>query len=337
MGKIDELIALMNDLNSLLDGATDSEEAARIAVNCLMDQNELIETPHEMDVLCEHIVRHQQIDHGSDDVLAELLSMLKVIAQDLTNGLEKGHVLLSLIFHLGMVYGVNVFRKLGGEMDSVLLPFVLQCPTHRVHFPAVRLMYEVCLLEELSLSDLNEFTAEVVIVLFDVVERTSQADHLEEYNYDNIRVQRLIIRFLYIVLKTPETSTLFYTNDLKVILDVVLRESRAVAEEQEEVCGLSSTANFTKLYQLQQGYLNLLPPLLHNPQLQNHKLNDVSCLLAELRRQNTGTNGADSPNRGDLPSTPLSSALGNSSVRPSTRRVAERVFLECRDLLLFVS
>ncbi|KAJ3021831.1 UNVERIFIED_CONTAM: hypothetical protein HDU68_009432 [Siphonaria sp. JEL0065] len=369
---VETLIQLMKDIHVSLDGAADPEAATQIAVNTLHNNHQLIETAHEMDVLCEHIVRHPQFDHGCDDTLAELLFMLKGILLDLIDNLELGHVILSLVYHLGTVYGANVFRKIGQDMDSMLVPIVARHSLHRIHFPAVKILYEVCQLQELSLSELNEFTSELIVVLFDVVERTSQADQLEEYNYacirlllafnhqflmknharnvienriitqlsprlhlgkslganiifmfnraDNSRVQRLIIRFLYISLKTPETSALFYTNDLKVILDVVLRELRAVADENEE---------------MQQGYLNLLPPLLHNPQLQNHKIEDVSCLLGELRRQDSGrTGGSESPNRSDLPSTPLSSVLGNSNVRPSTRRVAERVFLECRDILV---
>ncbi|ORY48256.1 hypothetical protein BCR33DRAFT_714657 [Rhizoclosmatium globosum] len=361
---LEALLQLMTDVNALLDQALNAESAIQAAVDALMANHTIISTGHEMDVLCEHIVRHSIIDSASDEALAELLFLLKGLLKDLNENLELGRVVLTLIYYLGIVYGANV----------------IWIPAHPCCFGLLlasnslsrcQLLFQVCLLQEMSISELNEFTPELIVVLFDSVERTSHSDELEDYNYaliklllvindqfmmknharnvienqiiaclsprlflgkslggniifmfnraDNSRLQRLIIRFLYIVFKTPETATFFYTNDLRVILDVVLRESRAVADEDEEI---------------QQGYLNLLPALLHNSQLQNYKLDDVKTLLGELRRQDSGNQQSNSPGKDvPLPTTPLSAFFGNPSVKPSTRRVAERVFFECREIL----
>ncbi|KAJ3093531.1 hypothetical protein HK100_006560, partial [Physocladia obscura] len=43
--------------------------------------------------------------------------------------------------------------------------------------------------------------------------------------------------------------------------------------------------------------------------------------------------GNSSPGRSDSPATPILCIYGNSTVKASTRRVAERVYLECKDLL----
>ncbi|KAJ3067812.1 hypothetical protein HDU98_008983 [Podochytrium sp. JEL0797] len=338
-----------HNMHLALDAAADSETAVQLIVEDLMKHLPLVHSSHEMDILCEHIVTHQCIDCDSDDALTELLFMQKGVVQDLTANLDLGFVVLSLIYRLGVVYGANVFRKIGQDMDVMLLPVVAGCSDHRIHFPAVRLLYEVCLLQELSISDLNEFTTDLVVALLGAVAKSSQSDQSEEYNYaliklllalndqfmmknharnvienrvisclaprlhlgkslganivfmfnraDNAKVQRLTIRFLYKLFKTPETSALFYTNDLMVIIDVVLRELRAVADENEEI---------------QQGYLKLLPLLLRK--LPNYKLDDVACLLRELRRSGTGNNSpSHSPDIADAPGTPLHSIIGNSS------------------------
>ncbi|KAJ3295303.1 hypothetical protein HDU79_009490 [Rhizoclosmatium sp. JEL0117] len=301
---LEALLQLMTDVNALLDQALNAESAIQAAVDALMANHTIISTGHEMDVLCEHIVRHAIIDAASDEALAELLFLLKGLLKDLNENLELGRVVLTLIYYLGIVYGANVFRKISQDMDTLLIPVVLGCSSHQIHYPAVQLLFQVCLLQEMSISELNEFTPELIVVLFDSVERTSHSDELEDYNY-------ALIKLL--------TATFFYTNDLRVILDVVLRESRAVADEDEEI---------------QQGYLNLLPALLHNSQLQNYKLDDVKTLLGELRRQDSGNQQSNSPGKDvPLPTTPLSAFFGNPSVKPSTRRVAERVFFECREIL----
>ncbi|KAJ3295288.1 hypothetical protein HDU79_009475 [Rhizoclosmatium sp. JEL0117] len=341
----------MTDVNALLDQALNAESAIQAAVDTLMANHTIISTGHEMDVLCEHIVRHSIIDSASDEALAELLFLLKGLLKDLNENLELGRVVLTLIYYLGIVYGANVFRKISQDMDTLLIPVVLGCSSHQIHYPAVQLLFQVCLLQEMSISELNEFTPELIVVLFDSVERTSHSDELEDYNYALIKLllvindqfmmknhARNVIENQIIACLSPrlflgkslggniifmfnraETATFFYTNDLRVILDVVLRESRAVADEDEEI---------------QQGYLNLLPALLHNSQLQNYKLDDVKTLLGELRRQDSGNQQSNSPGKDvPLPTTPLSAFFGNPSVKPSTRRVAERVFLECREIL----
>ncbi len=121
-------------------------------------------------------------------------------------------------------------------------------------------------------------------------------------------------------------------------MDVILRESRSAAEEDEE---------------LQQGYLSILPYLLHNPCQRGYKVRVVSALLGDLRRGSSSHSNSNSDGSPVSPArqgqnwteavgveSPLSSPLGGENagsavgVRPSTRRVAEKVFHECQDVLL---
>ncbi|KAI8841389.1 hypothetical protein BC829DRAFT_13254 [Chytridium lagenaria] len=280
---------------------------------------------------------------------------------------EHGYVLLSLIYWLGRVSLAHTYRRLA-ELDGLTLlkPLVIEYGGKRIHRPAVNLLFEVCQVEEFSLSELNET---LVVSLLDQIASTKTDDESEEelnslvrlllaFNHqfvlknharivasnpvitalssrlhlgkklgetiilmfnraDNASVQRLLIRFLHLVLTTPETSQFFYTNDLQVILDVILRESRAVAEEDEE---------------LQQGYLSILPPLLKIMQQRPYKHRDVISLLTELRR---GSSSApSSPTRSPVDLTFTSPTDGTPiGVRASTRRVADQVFSECRGIL----
>lgn len=50
---------------------------------------------------------------------------------------------------------------------------------------------------------------------------------------DDRLIQLSISKFLVVIFTTPSTANLFYTNDLKVIVDILLRELRAVAGEDE--------------------------------------------------------------------------------------------------------
>lgn len=56
-------------------------------------------------------------------------------------------------------------------------------------------------------------------------------------------MQLLILKILYLLFTTPGTQEYFFTNDLKVLLDVFIRELVDLPEECEAV-SLFQTANF---------------------------------------------------------------------------------------------
>jgi hypothetical protein len=49
-------------------------------------------------------------------------------------------------------------------------------------------------------------------------------------------MQLLILKILYLLFTTPGTKEYFYTNDLKVLVDVFIRELSDLPEESEAVC-----------------------------------------------------------------------------------------------------
>ena len=61
-------------------------------------------------------------------------------------------------------------------------------------------------------------------------------DHCLEHTPEDLCMQHLILKILYILFTTAGTSEYFYTNDLRVLVDVFLRELVDLDEEKESVC-----------------------------------------------------------------------------------------------------
>ncbi|RGB31630.1 hypothetical protein C1646_708502 [Rhizophagus diaphanus] len=82
-------------------------------------------------------------------------------------------------------------------------------------------------------------------------------------------IQMLILKLLYEIFTTPETYEYFYTNDLRVLIDVFIRELYDLPEESEA---------------LRHTYLRVLYPLIINTQLSQHryKQHQIYSLLLDL-------------------------------------------------------
>ncbi|KAI6112359.1 hypothetical protein EDD17DRAFT_1595623 [Pisolithus thermaeus] len=200
----------------------------------------------------------------------------------------------------------------------------------------VRLLYEVCRVQNLSAQDLRVFTNSFIDYLFDLVEQTRFVPD-ETFNYsvikllvalneqfmvagldkktalsfgktsevqnrvvhvltsrlgssktfganmifmlnrasqstDDLCMQLLVLKLLYILFTSKATSTFFYTNDLCVLVDVFLRELVDLGEENES---------------LRQTYLRVLHPLLTKTQLRDvsYKRPQIVMTLESLIRQ----------------------------------------------------
>lgn len=95
-------------------------------------------------------------------------------------------------------------------------------------------------------------------------------------------LQLMMMKFLYLVFVTPETYQFIYLNDLKVLVDVCIRELYDLSGEQER---------------LRQTYLRILHPLLQNTQLSDvhYKRNELVLLLESLSHESVtySDNGND--------------------------------------------
>lgn len=62
------------------------------------------------------------------------------------------------------------------------------------------------------------------------------ADMSPENTAEDMCMQLLILKILYLLFTTPGTQEYFYTNDLRVLLDVFIRELVDLPDEAETVC-----------------------------------------------------------------------------------------------------
>jgi len=61
---------------------------------------------------------------------------------------------------------------------------------------------------------------------------------------DDLCVQLLLLKILYLLFTTAGTQEYFYTNDLRVLVDVFLRELVDLPEESEAVSKVASNGSY---------------------------------------------------------------------------------------------
>ncbi|KAI5289606.1 hypothetical protein KEM54_003584 [Ascosphaera aggregata] len=173
------------------------------------------------------------------------------------------------------------------------------------------LMYEMARIQRLRIDDLMNIDDSFVAHLFEVIEDPDGGVVDDPFNYPVIRVllalneqyllvnndllldgssvtpptnrvikvlcetslQLLVLKLLYLLFTTPPTYEYFYTNDLHVLVDILIRNLYDLPEEQQS---------------LRHTYLRVLFPLLANTQLKyppHYKRQEVKKLLGVLLRQ----------------------------------------------------
>ncbi|KAJ3087383.1 hypothetical protein HK102_011220 [Quaeritorhiza haematococci] len=339
-----QLEALVKDLQELtsVESVDDVPHVVDQVVNKMKDAMIYIRHDKDMQIICEEVLGSPLFEEEQDQVLRHL------ITYDNTEEPNTGYVVYSLLYHLGQ-YWPNAYRRMAEEdyLEKLRLD-VFKRTAERLHLTAMRLMFEISQLHELSMTDIALIDAPFLMLLCDLVEKT-RSDELEEYNYtvirlllafnaqfmlkntarslvdnrviltlskrlnrsktlsenilfmfnraDNPEVQLLIAKFLVRVFSTRSVCDLFYTNDLKVVVDVVLRELLNHGSEDEV---------------LQHAYLSIIPPLILNTRYADtnyHKAPELLQVLTMLRDDVQGV------------------------LRPGTRREAERVLNECGTVL----
>lgn len=127
---------------------------------------------------------------------------------------------------------------------------------------------------------------------------------LQERTPEDLCMQLLILKILYVLFTTKGTSEYFYTNDLCVLVDVFLRELVDLDEDSESVWVLSLCLSFILTRpQLRHTYLRVLHPLLTKTQLRDMPYKRPQIVYA------------------------LESLMGNARIRdvnPTTKRLVER-------------
>ncbi|KAI8873302.1 hypothetical protein GQ42DRAFT_36247 [Ramicandelaber brevisporus] len=135
--------------------------------------------------------------------------------------------------------------------------------------------------------------------------------------------KRLLLDFVHLVLTTRQCVNFFYTNDIAVFIDVILRElnDMDLMDDEDEIgdngCGSGSGSG--SVAELREAYLKVLEPLLLNTQyrLTRHKAPEVRRLLDDLAR----------------PPSPALSLYSNASTTHSESEIATpEATNECSDI-----
>ncbi|CRG87620.1 Protein dip1 [Talaromyces islandicus] len=137
-----------------------------------------------------------------------------------------------------------------------------------LHRLLMDLLYEMSRIQRVKIEDLVLVEDEFVKYLFEIIEGLSN-DANDPYHYHVIRVlvsprshkiaretslQLLTLKLLYLIFTTPSTYEYFYTNDLRVLVDILIRNLLDLPED--------SVA-------LRHTYLRVFYPLLAHTQLQH--------------------------------------------------------------------
>ncbi|EGO01185.1 hypothetical protein SERLA73DRAFT_105792 [Serpula lacrymans var. lacrymans S7.3] len=268
------------------------------------------------------------------------------------------HVLVDIDSDIEDVYlGTGSVSGGGSSRSSMLVtPIAIEAKLRSL---GVRLLYEVCRVQKLSVQDLSIFSDSFIDTMFELVEKTRYM-HDETFNYSVIKLlvalneqfmvaslttggptpvpqtpistarpaeahnrvlnvlisrlgssktfgenmifmlnranrtaedlcmQLLVLKLLYLLFTTKGTSEYFYTNDLCVLVDVFLRELVDLDEESES---------------LRHTYLRVLHPLLTKTQLRDIPYKRPQIVMA------------------------LESVIQNADIRdinPTTKRLVER-------------
>ncbi|KAJ1567958.1 hypothetical protein HK405_004138 [Cladochytrium tenue] len=143
-------------------GDADVGDLVRAAVlDFLVPAAPSIRQDNDMEILAGELLRHPAVDADVEAALRCLVGLFKetpLRALPLSQkDADTVYVVLSLIYHLGQISS-NVYRRFA-DLDAVELirPVIVGCQGLRMHAPAVRLLFEVCQTQELSLSDLSEW------------------------------------------------------------------------------------------------------------------------------------------------------------------------------------
>ncbi|TPX31364.1 hypothetical protein SmJEL517_g05278 [Synchytrium microbalum] len=319
--RMKELEQLLHDLDDTLSQPVeDIVPIVESVMQSVASKIHAIRGSHDMKIIAEELCQSKLFtDEG--DQFAKILAKQDIEKLDA----DKGYVVVSLLFHVGQL-SPNVYRRLAEDdwftkLRDVVLSRAWASAVFnkgdRMHHAAARLLYEVCRVQELSISEMELLNDELIQSICDTIERTRD-DHREEFNYDLIRLllifndqftkknartlvminrvlssvgsrishsktltenlvfmfnraddmptQILLIEFLKVLFEDSTTWDIIYTNDLRIVLDVIVRETRNVEDE------------------LQYMYINMLPPLLLNTNLGelNYKKEETSKLLHEL-------------------------------------------------------
>jgi hypothetical protein len=78
-------------------------------------------------------------------------------------------------------------------------------------------------------------------MLYLIRQNVLMLSHLTDDSDEDLCLQLLILKMLYLLFTTPGAQDYFYTNDLRVLIDVFVRALNNLSDENESVSIVGST------------------------------------------------------------------------------------------------
>ncbi|GJC77767.1 protein DIP1 [Colletotrichum liriopes] len=235
------------------------------------------ETEDDVAVCCEKLLQCQLFQDNKDYIRTQIIYSL--LQEDDSASLHAIVLFLLLDGHADE----STYSRM---IEEACFPRLLELINGRkdqdlrLHRLLLELMYEMSRIERLRTADLLQVDDGFIAYLFQIIEELSNDVH-DPYHYPIIRVlclslhgdsfrtfgeniilllnretetslQLLILKLLYLLFTTKATYEYFYTNDLKVLLDVIIRNLMDLPDEK---------------ISLRHTYLRVLYPLLAHTQL----------------------------------------------------------------------
>ncbi|KAH6581318.1 hypothetical protein BASA61_009133 [Batrachochytrium salamandrivorans] len=173
------LDALLQDLDQLCK--TTSNDTIAAIIDRINADLHFVRHEDDMRIIVEHI-----LDSPVFQDVGKCLAAL-AFSTDLTQDRGLMYIRISVLFHFGTRLP-NVFRRLAQNDWMSFLKEVLLLPDLEVHIShiAVLLLEKLCLIHEMSLSELDEIDVPLLSHLCEMVESSRDTD--ETYNYAVIKL-----------------------------------------------------------------------------------------------------------------------------------------------------
>ncbi|KAI8925928.1 hypothetical protein BC831DRAFT_512105 [Entophlyctis helioformis] len=309
---------LLQDLDAFRAADAPPDSTLPSIAKRIAQDMEYIRDEDDMAVIASHVAEF----HVFGDTFDEATTFL-VETDSAADDPRLAYVYMSLLLHLG-VDSPNVYRKMAQHDWTLRLRTVVMAATDAIDEP---LLDHLCNLVEMTRDMDVSFNHAIISLLLCLnsqllkkrgstatrqrlvkvlAGRLQHCKTLSEniiYMFnrsDNPQVQLSIVLFLTGILQYQPTQHLFYTNDLTVMVDVIVRDALRVSDDNEE---LADMMNASTPHQLQHAYLNLMPLVL--------------------------AAGAGSRSHKQVQST-LRGLAESNFAKPSTRRLAARLLNEMK-------
>ncbi|KAL2441714.1 hypothetical protein ABEF95_016230 [Exophiala dermatitidis] len=242
-------------------------------VQCLLEEDE----PDTILTSTTFLLADAQTHESTYELLNEegaFPRLVDLISSPQQHGQEPLHrLLMELLYEMSRIQKIRISDLAHVSDDFVKMLFeIIEQVSDDVndpyHYPTIRVLlvlneqYMVAAHDPVNGLNTTPLTNKVIKVL---------SAHGSEYKtFDETSLQLLTLKLLYLLFTTPSTYEYFYTNDLRVLVDILLRN---LLDLPEEAISLRHT------------YLRVLYPLLEHTQLQyppHYKREEIRKVLMVL-------------------------------------------------------